>query len=91
MDRVDRVDGIAVGLDEGPWHWWRCFLYTWAMDDETKRILRAMTPEQRLQAASRLYHSARELKAAALRARHPDWSEEEIQRAVREAFLYARS
>ena len=61
------------------------------MDDEAQRILRAMSPAQKLRAAERLYWSARQLKAAALRAQHPDWSEEEIQRAVREAFLYARS
>jgi hypothetical protein len=62
------------------------------MDDGVQlRILRAMTPEQKLEAAMRLYWSARGLKAAALRARHPEWSEEELQRAVREIFLYARS
>ena len=58
---------------------------------ERQRILRAMTPAQKLKAAERLYYSARQLKAAALRAQHPDWSEETVQRAVREAFLYARS
>jgi hypothetical protein len=61
------------------------------MEEEYLRILRAMTPAQKLRAAERLYWSARQLKAAALRAEHPDWSEEEIERAVRDAFLYARS
>lgn len=61
------------------------------MDDEAQRILRAMSPAQKLKAAEQLYWSARQLKAAALRAQHPGWSEEEIERAVREAFLYARS
>jgi hypothetical protein len=61
------------------------------MIPEADRILRALTPEQKLQAASRLYHSARQLKEAALRAQHPDWPEPRIQRAVRDAFLYARS
>lgn len=62
------------------------------MDDEVQqKILRAMTPAQKLRAAQQLWESAWQLKAAALRAQHPDWSEEAIQHAVREAFLYARS
>jgi Rv0078B-related antitoxin len=61
------------------------------MDPELKKILQAMTPAQKLRAAERLYWSARQLKAAALRAEHPDWTEEAIQHAVREIFLYARS
>ena len=62
------------------------------MDDGVQlKILRAMTPEQKLEAAMQLYWSARHLKAAALRAQHPEWTEEAIQRAVREIFLYARS
>ena len=50
-----------------------------------------MSPTQKLRAAERLYWSARQLKAAALRAQHPDWTEEAIQQAVRQIFLYARS
>ena len=46
-----------------------------------------MTPAQKLQAAMRLYWSARALKAAALRAEHPDWSDDMIAAAVRKAFL----
>jgi hypothetical protein len=61
------------------------------MEPELQRVLQAMTPAQKLRAAERLYYSARQLKAAALRAEHPDWSEEAIHRAVREIFLYARS
>lgn len=38
----------------------------------------------------RLYWSARELKAAAIRSQHPDWSEAEVQAAVRTAFLLRR-
>jgi hypothetical protein len=49
-----------------------------------------LTPEQKLHAALRLYWSARELKAAAIRAEHPDWSETEIAAAVRTAFLLHR-
>jgi len=57
---------------------------------EAQRIMRSLSPAQKLRAAEQLYYSARQLKAAALRAKHPDWSEETIQRAVREIFLYAR-
>jgi hypothetical protein len=41
-------------------------------NDEYRRILRGMSPEQKLRAAERLYHSARQLKEAGLRAQHPD-------------------
>ncbi len=63
------------------------------MDGEAEyiRILRAMTPEQKLRAAEGLYDSARALKADVLRADHPDWSEEQIQSAVREWLSHARS
>ena len=48
-----------------------------------------MTPEEKLRVALRLYYSAKELKSSALRAQHPDWSDEKIQKRVREIFLYA--
>lgn len=60
------------------------------MKDEARRIVQAMSPTQKLRAAERLYHSARQLKTAALRAQHPEWSDEIIRRVVREVFLYAR-
>ena len=41
------------------------------MKTEMQQILQAMTPAQKLRAAERLYYSARQLKAAALRAEHP--------------------
>ena len=56
-----------------------------------KKVLQAMTPAQKLRAAERLYWSARQFKAAALRAEHPDWTEEVIEHAVRQIFLFARS
>jgi hypothetical protein len=61
------------------------------MDEELLRILKSMTPAGKLRAAWRLYHSARQLKAAAFRAQHPEWTEEEIRIAVREVFLYGRT
>jgi hypothetical protein len=50
-----------------------------------------MTPGQKLQLFSDLYHAARKLKTAAIRQQHPDWSEAEISGKVREIFLYART
>lgn len=58
--------------------------------DEYYRILAAMTPAQKLDAAMRLYWGARDLKAAWLRTQYPEWSEEQVQKTVRDAFLYAR-
>jgi Rv0078B-related antitoxin len=62
-----------------------------AMKTQMQQILQAMSPAQKLRAAERLYYSARELKAAALRAEHPDWTGEAIRQAVRQIFLHARS
>ena len=56
-----------------------------------KEIFRSMTPTQKLDMALRLYYSARELKAAGLRAQHPDWTEKQVEAKVREIFLYART
>ncbi|MHC4104100.1 MAG: hypothetical protein ACYSR9_04110 [Planctomycetota bacterium] len=50
-----------------------------------------MSPEKKLEVAMQLYYSARELKAAGVRAEHPDWDEKQVQQAVRKAFLYART
>ena len=50
-----------------------------------------MTPEQILNQALNLYYSARELKAAGLRAQFPDLDEAEILKKVKEIFLYART
>lgn len=62
------------------------------MEDEVYlKIVRSLSPAQKFKAAEEMWEAARELKAAVLRARHPDWTEQEIQRAVREALLYARS
>jgi hypothetical protein len=65
------------------------------MDEAASRelqleIIRRMSPSAKLDAAMRLYWSARRLKAAALRQDHPDWSEEALTKAVNEAFMYAR-
>ena len=52
-------------------------------------VLRRLTPGQRLEAAIDLYWSARQLKAGFLRTNHPEWSEEQVEEAVREAFMRA--
>jgi len=62
-----------------------------AMKTEAQKIVQAMSPAQKLRAAERLYYSVRQLKEAALRAEHPDWTDEAIHQAVRAIFLYART
>ena len=52
--------------------------------------LREMTPEQKLRTAMDLYWSARSFKAAWLRKLNPDWSDGQIEEAVKEAFANAR-
>ena len=59
-----------------------------AAEDPQVEIFRRMTPEQKLRAAERLYWSARELKAAWFRQEHPEWTEEQVKKAVRDAFLF---
>jgi len=58
---------------------------------EQYATLSKMTPEERLTAFLQLCRSARKIKEAALRQFHPDWSEPQIQAALRESFLHARS
>jgi hypothetical protein len=60
------------------------------MKTEQQKILQAMSPAQKLRDAERLYYSARQLKEAALRAQHPDWTDEAILEAVRKIFLYGQ-
>lgn len=50
--------------------------------------LRRMTGEQKLQTAFAMYRSARRLKAAGLRLKHPDWTDSQIERKVSEIFLH---
>ncbi len=61
------------------------------MVDIQKKILAKMSPGKKLEVAMQLYYSARKLKAAGVRAEHPDWDEKQVQQAAREAFLYART
>jgi len=61
------------------------------MHPEQKRVFQSMTPEKKLDITLRLYHSAKELKAAGLRTQNPDWSQEKIQNTIRSIFLNART
>jgi hypothetical protein len=54
-------------------------------------ILRAMSGEQRLCLAERLYWTARKMKRAGLLAQHPDWPRERLDAEVRRIFYHART
>ncbi|MBI4622496.1 MAG: hypothetical protein HY736_04640 [Verrucomicrobia bacterium] len=54
-------------------------------------IYRAMTPQQRLQLGLRMNRTMRTLLAAGFRARHPAWTKAEVQRAVSDRILHART
>jgi hypothetical protein len=58
---------------------------------EQFEAFRRMPPERRLALAEQLYWSARELKAAGLRAQHRNWSEEQVAREVTRLFTHART
>jgi hypothetical protein len=62
-----------------------------AAEQRQLEIVRAMTPQQRLQQALGMNRTMRELMAAGFRARHPAWSEAEITRAVADRILHART
>jgi len=54
-------------------------------------IYRAMTPQQKYEVMQSLIDSARALKHAYIRSNHLDWTDEQIQHALCDWFLYARS
>ena len=55
------------------------------------KIYRGMSPAKKLQTALDLYWSAWSLKACAIRAQNPTWTEAEIESAVRQTFMNASS
>jgi len=59
--------------------------------DKQIEIISKMTPQAKLKAAMNLYWSARELKASWLRHLHPDWSQQQVDKTVKDIFLHARS
>ena len=58
---------------------------------EQVKTLRKMSLERRAQLALGFIRSMRRLKAAALRAQHPAWSEAEVAAELRRLTLNARS
>jgi hypothetical protein len=52
--------------------------------DDDVRVLRAMSPAQRLWAANRMVVQLREVLRFQLRTQHPAWSQESIDAAVLE-------
>jgi hypothetical protein len=54
-------------------------------------ILQGMEPSGRWRVAAALYAEARAWKASALRALHPDWSEDQVEQTVRKAFLHGHT
>ncbi|OGQ92133.1 MAG: hypothetical protein A2289_05060 [Deltaproteobacteria bacterium RIFOXYA12_FULL_58_15] len=57
---------------------------------EQVEVFRRMKPAQRLDAAMRLYWTARELKTAAIEQQYPQWTAKQVRQAVNEFFLFAR-
>jgi hypothetical protein len=58
---------------------------------EQTRALRKMSLERRAELALGFIRSMRRMKAAALRAQHPDWSEQRVAAELRRLTLHARS
>jgi hypothetical protein len=53
--------------------------------------LRKMTPGRRLEIGLDFIEEMRQLKGAALRAQHPDWTESQIAQALRAFVLHGDS
>jgi len=51
-----------------------------------REIIRKMTTEQKFAIARGLYDTAWEIKRAALRKQHPDWTEDQVFARVRRIF-----
>ncbi len=50
------------------------------MDDAMAEVLRRKTGAERLQIASGMYSFARELVISSIRARHPEWNDDQVLR-----------
>ena len=50
-----------------------------------------MSAEKKLNLSLKLYFDARELKKATMKQLHPELTEEEIEKRVKEIFFYART
>lgn len=51
-----------------------------------REIIRKMNPAQKFAIARGLYDTAWEIKRAALRKQHPDWTEDQVLARVRRIF-----
>lgn len=51
-----------------------------------REIIRNMTPAQKFAIARGLYDTAWEIKRAALRKQHPDWTDDQVLARVRRIF-----
>jgi hypothetical protein len=60
------------------------------MDEPYKQIVRQMSPTQKMRTLNSLMTTARAIQRAAIRLRHPDISDADLNRRVREAMLYAK-
>ena len=58
---------------------------------QPEKRFKNFSPQKKLELSMQLYYSARELKRAALKHFHPDWSEKEIEKELRRIFMYART
>jgi hypothetical protein len=58
---------------------------------EQIKAFRKMTPEQRLRTGLAFLEEMRQLKAAALRAQHPSWTEKQVAQALRDFILHGAS
>ncbi len=59
------------------------------MTPEQIKIFKAMSPADKLSLAVQFYYDARRLKARSLETLHPEWTKEQVQKKVKELFLYA--
>ena len=48
-----------------------------------------MTPEQKLRAVGQFWQLGKEMLAAGIRLRHPDWDDSAVQAEVRRRLIYA--
>ncbi len=62
-------------------------MMTSVLDRELAR-LRSMTASEKVAIMNSLWRQAWALKAAGLRAQHPDWTPEQVEAGVRETFLH---
>ncbi len=58
---------------------------------EQTKALRRMTPAQRLETGLQFMEEMRQLKAAALRTQHPDWTEPQVAQALRDFVSHGTS